>query len=347
MPSPSPYTQFRVGAVTQPISTTSGNDILLDADPALYYYLDFWTYVIRTYPGPRLLQAAAAAGVSIASAVAQKYPYDPTPFLKENQFEFPLLCAFRRRGMTGRETSGWSHDRGLFELVYSLPPLTAGQARQLLPLLNAVAQAIRYKTTQSFDPGYTPPGGSLGQAIATPTGGLSGCEAAGFGDPYRDPAEHVEYGNLEGVGNQLFPTLRMSGYLVERDFYVSDGNTLTGVDVTVDLVAPDGTRIHPFVQVGTQPAPTVSSLSTTSGPHAGGTSVTVTGTGFIHGPGTQPQGPAVLFGGTLATNVVWVSSTSITCATPAVSGASSAALGVTVVNPDGQSGSLANAFTYT
>lgn len=345
-----PYTQFRVGAVAQPLPNPGSNALLFDADPALAYYLDFWTYVLNTYPGPRLIAAAAAcvpSPVAITSAVAQAYPYDPTPYLRENQFKFPLLAAYRKRGMTGRETAGWNHDRGYFELVYALPPLDAAQAEQLVPILNAVAQALRYKTVQSFDPGYTPPGGSVGQAIATPTGGFSGCEGAGFGDPYRDPADFVEYGTLEGSGNLFFPTLRMQGYFLERDFYVSDGNTLTGADVTIDLVAPDGTAIDPFAQVSTQPAPTVASLSVTSGSHTGGTAVTITGTGFIKGSGAKPQGPTVLFGGALATNVAWVSSTSITCTTPAVSGAGAYPLGVTVVNPDGQSGSLPSAFTFS
>ena len=50
------------------------------------------------------------------------------------------------------------------------------------------------------------------------------------------------------------------------------------------------------------------------------------------------------FGGTAATNVVVVNSTTITATTPA---GSAGAVTVTVTNVGGQSGSLTNGFTYT
>jgi hypothetical protein len=63
--------------------------------------------------------------------------------------------------------------------------------------------------------------------------------------------------------------------------------------------------------------------------------VTITGTNFA-------TGATVTFGGTAATNVVVVSSTSITATTPAHA-AGAVAVAVTV---NGQTGSLANGFTY-
>ena len=81
--------------------------------------------------------------------------------------------------------------------------------------------------------------------------------------------------------------------------------------------------------------PTVSSVSPNNGPTTGGTAVTITGTNFA-------AGATVTFGSAAATNVVVVSSTSITATTPAGS-AGAVTLTVTV---SGQSGSLANAFTW-
>ncbi|MGB6689133.1 MAG: DUF4038 domain-containing protein, partial [Terracidiphilus sp.] len=72
-----------------------------------------------------------------------------------------------------------------------------------------------------------------------------------------------------------------------------------------------------------------------SGSTGGGTAVTITGTNFA-------AGAAVTFGATAATNVVVVNSTTITATTPA-GGAGAVAVTVTV---NGQSGSLANGFTY-
>ena len=81
--------------------------------------------------------------------------------------------------------------------------------------------------------------------------------------------------------------------------------------------------------------PTVISVSPNSGPVAGGTAVTITGTNFA-------TGATVTFGSAAATNVVVVNSTTITATTPA---GSAGAVTVTVT-VNGQSGSLAGGFTY-
>lgn len=82
--------------------------------------------------------------------------------------------------------------------------------------------------------------------------------------------------------------------------------------------------------------PTVSSISPNSGPTTGGTSVTITGTDFI-------ATPSVTIGGTAATGESFTSSTTITATTPAhVAGA----VTVGVMNPDAQSDTLSNSYTY-
>jgi hypothetical protein len=86
------------------------------------------------------------------------------------------------------------------------------------------------------------------------------------------------------------------------------------------------------------PAPTVTSVSPNSGPDTGGTSVTITGTGFDSGVTN------VTFGGTAATGVTFVSSTQITVTTPVHA---VGAVDVVVTNPDTQSGTLTNGYTYT
>jgi hypothetical protein len=84
------------------------------------------------------------------------------------------------------------------------------------------------------------------------------------------------------------------------------------------------------------PAPTITSVSPSSGATGGGTAVTITGTNFL-------SGATVTFGSAAATNVVVSNSTSITATTPA---GSAGAATVTVTNPGGQSGSLTSRFTY-
>lgn len=86
-------------------------------------------------------------------------------------------------------------------------------------------------------------------------------------------------------------------------------------------------------------APTVASVTASSGTTAGGTSVTIAGTQFRTSGTTS-----VTFGGSAATAVSVSSSTSLTCTTPAHS---AGAVDVVVTNPDGQSGTLAGGFTYS
>ena len=82
------------------------------------------------------------------------------------------------------------------------------------------------------------------------------------------------------------------------------------------------------------PAPVIASVSPATGTSAGGTSVTLTGSGFV-------TGATVTFGGTAATSVSVVSATSITAVTPAHAAGSVA---VIVTNANGQSGTLNGGF---
>jgi hypothetical protein len=84
-------------------------------------------------------------------------------------------------------------------------------------------------------------------------------------------------------------------------------------------------------------APTVTSITPNTGSAAGGTSVTITGTGFL-------AGATVSLGGTAATGVNVAGSTSITATTSAHAGG---AVNVVVTNTDAQNGLLTNGYTYT
>ncbi len=89
--------------------------------------------------------------------------------------------------------------------------------------------------------------------------------------------------------------------------------------------------------LGAGPAPAITGVSPANGPMAGGTALTISGSDF------QP-GVTVTIGGIPATNVTFISATTIRAFTPA--SASSGAVAVAVLNPDGQSRTLPSAFTY-
>ncbi len=89
-----------------------------------------------------------------------------------------------------------------------------------------------------------------------------------------------------------------------------------------------------------EPPPTFATISTSGGPVAGGTSVTITGTGFV-------SGMTVSFGANLATNVVVASSTSLTATSPAASSAYGGMVNVLLTTVNGTSAVVsADQFTY-
>ena len=108
--------------------------------------------------------------------------------------------------------------------------------------------------------------------------------------------------------------------------------------VSVDVSNPDG-QLDTVANAYTyQAAPTVTNIAPTAGALGGGTPVTITGTGFLTAVATT-----VDFGGSACNNVVVGSATEITCTTtPHAAGV----VAVTVTNPDTQTGTLANAYTY-
>src|SRR5262249_57313397 len=80
----------------------------------------------------------------------------------------------------------------------------------------------------------------------------------------------------------------------------------------------------------------VTCVAPASGTTDGGSAVTLTGQNFA-------SGATVTFGGAAATSVVVVSATQITAKTPSHAQGS---VSVTVTNPGGHSGTLANGFTF-
>lgn len=109
-------------------------------------------------------------------------------------------------------------------------------------------------------------------------------------------------------------------------------------NVTVEVVNPDGKKAtyNGFTFKSPRPpAPSITSISPTSGSTAGGTVVTINGANF-------QSGARVFFGNVAATSVSFVSSSQLRATSPPHPAGS---VPIQVTNPDGQSGQL-NTFTY-
>jgi hypothetical protein len=118
-----------------------------------------------------------------------------------------------------------------------------------------------------------------------------------------------------------------------------EAGAFTAVEPELDGKTNDGSDLgfRTYVDVDVA-GPIITSVDPHAGPATGGTGVTITGGNFA------PAGVSVTFGGGNATDVVTLSSTTLTAKTPP--GTPGASVVVTVTNPDGQSGSVSGKFTY-
>jgi hypothetical protein len=191
----------------------------------------------------------------------------------------------------------------------------------------------------------------------TNSDGQSGTRASGF--TYLGPAPTV--GSVTPASG---PTTGGTAVTIAGTNFASGatvtlgGNAATGVSVvnstTINAITPahaagavnvtvtngdaqSASLSGGFTYIASTPAPTVASVSPSSGPTTGGTAVTITGTNFA-------SGATVSLGGSAATGVNVVTSTTITATTPAHA---SGPVSITVTNTDGQGGTLSSGFTYT
>jgi len=104
----------------------------------------------------------------------------------------------------------------------------------------------------------------------------------------------------------------------------------------VTVLNPGGHSCNSPIGFTYEAAPTITSISPVKGASAGDTYVTITGSDF-------KSGASVTFGGTAATSIVVVNTTTITCDTPAHAVGD---VSVTVANPDSQSDTLVSGFEF-
>ncbi len=242
-------------------------------------------------------------------------------------------------------------------LVAYVPPAHSGSITVDLTAMSGSIQARWYDPTTGT---YQAISGSPFANTGTRTFTTPGTNSAGDGDwvlvlesgptlssvtPTTGPTAGGTAVTLTGTNFQEGATVSFGGSAA-TGVTVVNSTTITATTpahaagaVNVAVTNPtgqSGTLISGFTY-GSPTAPTLSSVAPPSGPTTGGTAVALTGTNFV-------TGATVSFGGSAATNVTVGNSTSLTATTPAHAAAT---VDVTVTNPDMQSGTLTNGFTYT
>ncbi|NYG98611.1 hypothetical protein BJ979_001237 [Schumannella luteola] len=189
--------------------------------------------------------------------------------------------------------------------------------------VDLVVQAPGGDVTRSFT--FIPDGAPVVTAHTPVTGPTAGGTAVTITGTDLDGVTAVQFGTTAGTITSQSPTQ----IVVTSPAHAAGSVNLVLRDPAGDVTIADG-----FLFRDPQ-APTTSNLAPATGPTAGGTNVTITGTGFSGATG-------VTFGGDAGTAFTIVSDTQITVASPA-----HAAGGVPVVvqHPDGASAPIT--FTYT
>lgn len=230
------YSSFVHGGAAYPLSATSTNSLLQDADPAVFFALDYFRTVIPLYLGARVL-AELNASVPIGaftSVLAQWVPYDPAPYLQEQQLQFPLLAVYRVQEQDEDRTANWPHRMCRWAAQYILPPLTSGQMQRVAPILKAVGDVLQNRIENMFDPGYN--------------SGASPWKSAGL-----ESIKLVEgsYGRFSDGGNMTFPTWKGTLLVKERVMPSppSAFQPFAGIDTSEDLASPVNPTIQDVVDV--------------------------------------------------------------------------------------------------
>ena len=182
-------------------------------------------------------------------------------------------------------------------------------------------------------------GGGLVVALNGPTPGAGYSQLNASGEVDLDPDGSFLDASLgfTPASGEKFTIIKSTAPIVGTFGGLPEGASLTigSTPFTISYVGGDADDV--VLTAAAAAAPTVTGISPSSGPAAGGTSVTITGTGFT-------GATVVDFGATPAMGLTVVNDTTITADSPAGTGT----VNVSVIGPAGTSAtSPADQFTYT
>lgn len=240
------YASFKIGAVTYPLPMPGsgvggvGASLLRDADPPIFYLLEFYQRLLEIHIQPRLMAEAAAGNIpQIERAVHEALPLDPERFLLENEINVPLLAAYRKSSKTVFLTR-IKHFVDDVEVVYVLPAMRAGQAERILPILKSVYNLFDNRTEMGSDPSYTPTSPTL-------TAGASFWEPAGV---TKAGVTGASYGAYDATEKLFFPCVKISLEMIERsDYALTEFEEADRYDVDINLAHPVDETLDDVAQI--------------------------------------------------------------------------------------------------
>lgn len=228
------YERIGAGGLDQPLpaAVDPTKSLLRAADPGLFHALGLLEHAIERVVGPRFVAecARAAPGLGITRAVAHTLAEDPAPMLQSEQLGFPLLALYRKGGPLRWRTSAHRISECKVELLFALPPMTAGERNVLASVRNLVRWVVDDRSVLGMDPTYAPPGIDP-DTTAPYVAGKHVWEVSGI---TKLAWEEDVFGDVPWSGDLFVPALLMTGVLLERSRAV-DGTLLTRADIAIGL----------------------------------------------------------------------------------------------------------------
>lgn len=220
------YSGFQVGNFVGPVTASTVNPLLRDADPAIYYTLDYLQTMIQTYLGARFDAEMTRVGLTqhVGKASTTALPYDPIPFLQSSGVQPPFLALYPQMDRPEERTRHWYQLVETWTLLWVLPALDSAQFAQLYSLLRAAGKIIVDRVENTLDPVWN-----------------NGTPFAELGGIAEIQLDQLGYGSIEGLDTNLFfPALSATFTVKERRMTTPGLEDLEGTDVTVSLKDEDG-----------------------------------------------------------------------------------------------------------
>ena len=217
------YSGFQVGNFVGPLTASTSNSLLQDADPALYYTLDYFKTMIQTYMGARFDAEMTRVGLTeyVGQASSTALPYDPIPFLQSSGVKPPFLALFPVSDRPEERTRHWYHVIQTWRFLYVLPSMDSAQYAQLYSLLRAVGKVVQDRLENTLDPAWQ-----------------SGTPFAQLGGISEIRMDEVDYGSIERLETNLFfPALTAT--LTVKEQRAATPNLQNFVDAAVTIAVQD------------------------------------------------------------------------------------------------------------
>jgi hypothetical protein len=235
---------FRFGGTNYPLTASTANSLLRDADPALYWAIEFWKSVLNTHLSARLVAEAVLCEAPITAAVKSTANYDPGPFLLEHaQLTPPVLAVYRVSDAYKERTVTWDHVESTWEIAYVLPSFQHyGGFERIKPIQHSVGHVLRERTSMGWDPSFQSGAKIFGPSYAN----VETIDVMG-----------ARYGRYEDGQGMYYETVIFTALVRERVMPPVAGtyDNLSDVEVNIDNVATGEATFANIVQTRTDTDP--------------------------------------------------------------------------------------------